>query len=73
MFGLEVVDDSGEPDQIRTKAVCAAELEDGLITWECGASDNVIGLVPPLIVSDDEVRRAFECLRLTLAAQARHS
>lgn len=58
MIGVAVTDPSGKPDQALTRAVRAGALSKGLITWECGTHGHVIGLVPPLTVSDSEIDRA---------------
>ncbi|MBI1383772.1 MAG: aminotransferase class III-fold pyridoxal phosphate-dependent enzyme [Rhizobiales bacterium] len=62
MRGLAVFDTSGAPDQSRTRAIRSAALASGLVTWECGTHGHVIGLVPPLTVSDEEIDRALEIL-----------
>jgi 4-aminobutyrate aminotransferase-like enzyme len=58
MLGLPMLDANGKPDQPRTKAVRARALAKGLITWECGTKGHVIGLVPPLTVSEAEIAEA---------------
>lgn len=62
MLGVAIVDADGNPDQPRTKAIRAAALASGLITWECGTSGHVIGLVPPLTVTVAEIERAIAML-----------
>lgn len=68
MFGVEVVNAEGRPDQARTKAIRAAALESGLITWECGAQGHVIGLVPPLNATEEEIAHGFSTLRQAFAS-----
>ena len=63
MFGVEIVDRDGKPDQVRTKAIRAAALKAGLITWECGAHGHVIGLVPPLNATKEEIAQGFSILQ----------
>jgi 4-aminobutyrate aminotransferase-like enzyme len=58
MIGVAVTDSGGNPDQALTRAIRAEALANGLITWECGTHGHVIGLVPPLTVSDGEIDRA---------------
>jgi len=58
MIGVAVTDMGGNPDQSLTRAIRAEALANGLITWECGTSGHVIGLVPPLTVSDGEIDQA---------------
>jgi 4-aminobutyrate aminotransferase-like enzyme/maleate cis-trans isomerase len=62
MLGLPVLDATGHPDQPRTRAIRARALAQGLITWECGTEGHVIGLVPPLTVSEAEIAEAAEIL-----------
>ncbi len=62
MFGIEIVDDDGAPDPNRTRAIRADVLENGLMTWECGSSGHVIGIVPPLTVSEREIAHGFDLL-----------
>lgn len=62
MLGLVVLDTNGNPDQPRTKAIRARALAKGLITWECGTAGHVIGLVPPLTVSEAEIAEAAAIL-----------
>ena len=44
-------------------------LRDGLITWECGRQGEVIGLIPPLIATDDEVDEACGILVQALRSE----
>jgi 4-aminobutyrate aminotransferase-like enzyme/maleate cis-trans isomerase len=62
MLGLVMLDAHGRPDQPRTKAVRLRALAKGLITWECGTEGHVIGLVPPLTVSEAEIAEAADIL-----------
>lgn len=62
MLGLPILDARGNPDQPRTKAIRARALAAGLVTWECGTGGHVIGLVPPLTVSDAEIAEAAAIL-----------
>ncbi len=62
MLGLPVHDASGAPDQPQTKAIRQRALAAGLITWECGLGGHVIGLVPPLTVTEAEIDRAAAIL-----------
>ncbi len=71
MFGCEIVDAGGRPDQPHTKAVRAEALAHGLVTWECGAQGNVIGLVPPLTVTETEVQDALARLQRAVISVSR--
>lgn len=68
MFGVEIVDRDGKPDQVRTKAIRATALKAGLITWECGSHGHVIGLVPPLNAGKEEIAEGFKILHRAFAA-----
>lgn len=62
MWGLEIVGADGKADQPRTKRIRQIALQHGLVTWECGLEGHVIGLIPPLIISDVEIDKAIEIL-----------
>ena len=62
MLGLPILDADGRPDQPRTRAIRARALAEGLITWECGTDGHVIGLVPPLTVTEAEIAEAADIL-----------
>ena len=62
MIGVAVTDPGGNPHQSLTRAIRAEAVANGLITWECGTHGHVIGLVPPLTVSDGEIDRAVSIL-----------
>ncbi len=63
MLGVEVVDESGQPDQPRAASIRAAALANGLVTWECGSQGHVIGIVPPLTITKDDFFRGIDILR----------
>lgn len=62
MLGLPVLDAMGAADQPRTRQIRHRALQAGLITWECGLGGHVIGLVPPLTVTDAQIDRAAAIL-----------
>lgn len=66
MWGLEIVDADGRADQLQARCIRQLALEQGLITWECGLDGHVIGLVPPLTVSDEDIDRAICILLQTI-------
>ena len=51
-----------KPDKQLTKKIRFNALEHGLITYECGINGNVIGLMPPLIITDDELNKGIDIL-----------
>jgi 4-aminobutyrate aminotransferase-like enzyme len=44
-------------------------LDRGLLTWECGLDGDVIGLVPPLTVSEAEIQEAAAILEAALTSE----
>jgi 4-aminobutyrate aminotransferase-like enzyme/maleate cis-trans isomerase len=62
MLGLPVLDAKGAADQPQTRQIRNCALQAGLITWECGRGGHVIGLVPPLTVTDAQIERAAAIL-----------
>jgi 4-aminobutyrate aminotransferase / (S)-3-amino-2-methylpropionate transaminase / 5-aminovalerate transaminase len=57
MLCLELVKDpvSKEPDMDATAAVCAAAVRRGLIAIRAGLYSNCVRLLPPLILTDDQI------------------
>ncbi|MGX6603148.1 4-aminobutyrate--2-oxoglutarate transaminase [Micromonosporaceae bacterium Da 78-11] len=70
MLAVELVvpDETGPlgpvPDPVGTAAVAKAAHESGLLLLTCGTYGNVIRLLPPLIISDDELDRGLTLLEL---------
>jgi 4-aminobutyrate aminotransferase len=56
MVGVELA------DKATTDAVCAACLDRGVIVLSCGPDENVLRLVPPLTIADDEVDHGLDVL-----------
>jgi 4-aminobutyrate aminotransferase/(S)-3-amino-2-methylpropionate transaminase len=50
------------PDPVRTTAVSRACHDAGLLTLSCGTYGNVLRFLPPLVISDDELRRGVAIL-----------
>jgi 4-aminobutyrate aminotransferase/(S)-3-amino-2-methylpropionate transaminase len=50
------------PDAVATAAVAKAAHESGLLLLTCGTYSNVIRLLPPLVISDDELDRGLSLL-----------
>jgi 4-aminobutyrate aminotransferase/(S)-3-amino-2-methylpropionate transaminase len=50
------------PDPVATGAVAKAAHEAGLLLLTCGTWGNVIRLLPPLVISDDELDRGLSLL-----------
>jgi 4-aminobutyrate aminotransferase len=64
MLALELVEQT--PD--RAQATARAAFERGLLLLTCGLYGNVIRLLPPLTLSDDEADRGLELLEEALVA-----
>ncbi|MDB2636099.1 aminotransferase class III-fold pyridoxal phosphate-dependent enzyme [Alphaproteobacteria bacterium] len=61
MWGIEI-DNSFFSDDDYTNKIRKDLLEKGLITWECGKQSNVIGLIPPLCISNKSLNRSFNII-----------
>jgi 4-aminobutyrate aminotransferase-like enzyme len=60
MNGIEIVKGlNGGPDTAGAKKIRTELLKNGLITYECGYQNHVVGLLPPLIISDDELHEGL--------------
>jgi 4-aminobutyrate aminotransferase len=64
MLAFELAEQSPE----RASAVVAAAFERGLLLLSCGIHGNVIRLLPPLTIADDDLERGLELLDESLAA-----
>ena len=61
MWGIEI-DNKYFKDHDFTNKIRSLLLENGLITWECGKKSEVIGLVPPLCVSDKSLQGSLNII-----------
>lgn len=61
------------PDATMADQVSAAAYERGLIIETCGARDEVLKLLPPLTIRDDELDSGLEKLEGAIADAARHA
>lgn len=62
MIGLEFLDSAGMPDAERVDEIRTACLDQGLLILGCGIDDNVIRLIPPLTLSDQELEQGLQVL-----------
>ncbi|MBO4207081.1 4-aminobutyrate--2-oxoglutarate transaminase [Micromonospora echinofusca] len=63
MLAMELVQPgTSTPDPVGTAAVSAACHRAGLLTLTCGTYGNVLRLLPPLVISDDELARGADIL-----------
>jgi 4-aminobutyrate aminotransferase len=63
MVALEFARPDGTPDGKRTKDILHTCVERGLLVLTCGPFDNTLRLIPPLIVSREQVHEALTILR----------
>lgn len=61
MIGTEFTDQHGEPWTERAKAITQTVFEDGdLMLLLCGTYDNVVRWIPPLLVSETQIKDALK-------------
>ena len=72
MLALELVTDreTKEPAAEIAKRTTEAARENGLILLSCGTYGNVIRILVPLVISDDDLDRGLEILEESLVAAA---
>ena len=68
MVGLELVMDrkTKEPAALATAAVVKRCHENGLLILKCGTHDNVVRLLAPLVIPDDDLHRGLDILTKAL-------
>ena len=68
MLALELVEDrdTKEPAAALTAATTAAARERGLVLLSCGIYGNVVRILVPLVISDDDLDRGLEILEEAL-------
>src|SRR5262245_2844692 len=59
MLGSEFVDSDGDPDPAAAARVQQAAAERGLLLLTCGALGNVVRMIPPLVVTQEQVDDAL--------------
>jgi 4-aminobutyrate aminotransferase len=59
MVGTEFRDARGRPDKATAKALVHACLDEKLMLLTCGAWDNTIRWIPPLIVTESQITEAL--------------
>ncbi len=67
MIGTEFVR-SGKPDTAVVKKIQAACAEKRLLLLTCGAYENVVRWIPPLVVSDDQIDEALQIFAEAVAS-----
>ena len=63
MVGVELVDADGKPHKQLQKEIRHVCLDSGLVILSCGTDDNVLRLVPPLNLSQEELDEGWEILQ----------
>ncbi len=66
MIGVEFVKEDGSPDKERLDGIMKKCLEKGLIIIECGVEKNVARIMPPLTVTEQEMKKALDILEEAL-------
>ena len=70
MIGLEMMRD-GRPDPAYTRRVQSEALRRELLLLTCGVHENVIRVIPPLTIPEDELEQGLQVLEASLAAAER--
>ncbi|MEM7031433.1 MAG: aminotransferase class III-fold pyridoxal phosphate-dependent enzyme [Chloroflexota bacterium] len=70
MIGIEFTDSNGEPDATTATAVLNECLAQNLLILNCGSYQNVIRLIPPLIVTQTQIDDASAILEKALQTHA---
>lgn len=68
LVGSEFTTPDGKPDTATASAAQKAAAERGLLLLTCGPSSNVVRMIPPLIVTAEQVDTALETWADTLTA-----
>jgi 4-aminobutyrate aminotransferase len=66
MIGLEFMED-GRPAPELTQRILQAALERGVLLLTCGIDENVIRLIPPLTIPEEELEKGLDILETSLA------
>jgi 4-aminobutyrate aminotransferase len=68
MIGVEFVKNAKEPDGAIVEKIIRNCLQRGLLLIECGGDKNVLRLIPPLIITRDEMARGLDILEEAIAS-----
>jgi len=71
MVGVEFRDAQGRPDKSTAKEVIHACLDHKLMLLTCGPWDNTIRFIPPLVVSQEQVKDGLEIFSAALQETSR--
>lgn len=67
MIGVEFVKNEKEPDSALVEKIMKTCLNRGLLLIECGGDKNILRLIPPLIITRDEMDRGLDILEEAIA------
>jgi 4-aminobutyrate aminotransferase / (S)-3-amino-2-methylpropionate transaminase / 5-aminovalerate transaminase len=69
MVAMELVKDrkTKEPAQAETSRLLAAALKRGVIVIKAGTYDNIVRILSPLVISDDQLNQALDVLDQSMA------
>ena len=70
MVAVEFSRPDGSPDGTRGKQILHECVDRGMLLLTCGPYDNVIRLIPPLIIGEEQVAEALSVLRASIEATA---
>ena len=62
MAGIALTNEDGSPAPDKAKALCAYCLDQGLVILSCGIYGNVIRVLAPFVITDDQLGRAFDIM-----------
>jgi 4-aminobutyrate aminotransferase len=68
MLASEIVDGEGNPDGATAGKLLAAAAERGLLLLPCGAHGNVVRMLPPLVVNENQIDEALRLWGETVTA-----
>ncbi len=67
MLAVELVGDDGlTPDAVSTAAIAARCHAAGVLTLTCGTFGNVIRLLPPMVITDDQLAEGLDVLQTAM-------
>ena len=69
-FGLELVDDTGQPDPHLAKRVVEALVHEGILISRIGPNDNILKIRPPLVIVREELDHVLDALDAALLTHA---
>ena len=70
MRGYTIVNADGTPDADTAKKLSAYCFDNGLITLVCGIEGNVIRVLMPLVIEDDQLQKGLDIMEAGLVSLA---